>query len=165
MEERVLKTDGWLTEENTLTDKSTSFLEFMESSFVLKSTKQKKIVLGAEALEKVTEYKNIFPPGKLPSGVPSRINERELERKFQWFFATYPEFADWDLIHKAAKNYVEEYRPVAFFKMRNSGYFVQKTDMITKQVTSDLATYCEMVRDMSEEEATEEYIAPQHRVV
>lgn len=153
MELRILKTDGWITEDNKLTDKAQNFLANIESTFMIKSKKQKKAVLGPEATEMIAQYREMFPKGNLPSGVPGRVHVRELETKFAWFFTNYN--YDWETVLEATKRYIEEYEPKSYMYMKNSAFFISKQDT-NKVITSLLATYCDKILE-GEDNVAEEF--------
>lgn len=155
MELRILKTDGWITEDNKLTDKAHNFLNNIETTFMIKGKKQKKAVLGPEASELIAQYREMFPKGNLPSGVPGRVHVRELETKFAWFFTNYN--YDWETVLAATKKYIEEYEPKNFMYMKNSAFFISKQDT-SKVITSVLATYCDKILDGDEIEQNIEQI-------
>ena len=100
--------------------------------------------MGKDFLDKINEYRNIFPAGKLPSGKPARVNVRSLETNFRWFFEEYSH--DWDTIIKATKMYVNQYEENDFNYMMTSQYFIAKQDK-HKVKTSTLADYCDMIID------------------
>jgi len=100
--------------------------------------------MGKKFATKLNEYREIFPAGKLPSGKPARVNVRTLENSFRWFFETY-DFS-WDEIIDATRMYVNEYRDAQYMYMKTSQYFVAKEDK-NKVKSSDLADYCDMIRD------------------
>lgn len=90
----------------------------------------------------IDEYREIFPKGMLPSGVPSRINRKNLTEAFKWFFKTYD--YSWDIILKATKAYVEYFEKTDYKFMQNSQYFIRKVNS-DKTVNSTLATYCDLI--------------------
>lgn len=151
MELRILKTDGWITEDNKLSEKATNLLEEIESTFTIKNNKQKKVLLGPESIQYIAEYRTLFPPGTLPSGVPSRVNVKELEKKFVWFFNNYN--FSWETIIEATKRYVQHYEEKGYKFMQNSSYFISKQDN-NKVLTSGLSTWCDQVLEeaVSEEQ-------------
>ena len=100
--------------------------------------------MGKDFLDKLKEYREIFPAGKLPSGKPARVNIRTLESSFRWFFDMFE--PTWDEIIKATKMYVNEYEAKDYMYMKTSQYFISKTDK-NKVKTSDLMDYIDMVRD------------------
>lgn len=102
-------------------------------------------VLGENFLEKLKEYRELFPVGKFPSGEVARQTVQELKDKFVWFFKTYPEFS-WDLVLDATQYYLIQKQLTAFQYTMTSSYFVKKMD-VHKNVTSKLADYCQMIQD------------------
>ena len=103
---------------------------------------RKKVAAFTEKdLENIAAYRELFPKGMLPSGQPSRVTVKELEKKFQWFFTNYS--YEWEVILKATEHYIETYRQEGFKYMKTSGYFISKTDKGV--TTSTLANYCDMM--------------------
>lgn len=92
--------------------------------------------------DNVDFYRELFPKGHLPSGVPARQNKKSLENAFKWFFKNYD--YSWDVVIKATIHYVSYYEKSDYKYMRNSQYFIRKTNP-DKTVDSELATYCEII--------------------
>lgn len=118
---------------STLTAKSVLFLNQIDTLSGKKAVKishkadtplQK---MGEGYLDKITEYRELFPPGMLPSGVSSRKPIPELEKKFFKFFTIFPDYS-WDNIISATKKYVEHYAAEDYKYMKNSAYFISKED-------------------------------------
>lgn len=149
MELRILKTDSWVTDKNELTDKAKHLLEEMDAFYGTKVKKHRRLSLGADALQYINRYREMFPKGELPSGVPARVNYKELEKKFTWFFNTYT--FDWETVLKATHNYIELYEGRGYQYMQNSSYFISRQDH-QKNITSTLATFCDQVIEESIEE-------------
>ena len=95
-------------------------------------------------IEIIKKYREVFPKGRLPSGVPARNNVKILTENFRWFFGEYD--YSWNEIIKATKMYVNEYRDNQYMYMQNSQYFISKQDK-HKVKTSKLSDYCDMIRD------------------
>lgn len=142
MELRILKTDGWITEDNRLTQQAMELVEEIESTYSIKTKTIRKKILGPDALEYITQYRELFPKGILPSGSPSRVNIKELEKKFTWFFNNY-EFS-WEVILAATKAYIEKYEANGYKFMQNSTFFISKQDN-SKIITSALANHCDQL--------------------
>ena len=136
-----LKANDWVTQDLVLTAKSLIFIEEINSFF--KKTKKKTIsaLMGDSYMERISLYLEIFPNKKLNSGKPARVNAKNLEAPFKWFFETYD--YDWETILQATEKYVSEYELKRFEYMRNSQYFIRKQNL-DKSFESDLATYCEL---------------------
>ena len=114
------------------------------NSFFRKSKKKtSRALMGDEFSEKIVEYINIFPNKKLSSGKYARVNPKNLESTFRWFFETYD--YDWETIISATEKYVDEYSLKNYEFMRTAQYFVRKQD-VDKTFNSDLATYCELLK-------------------
>ena len=101
-------------------------------------------LLGKGYLDMLKLYRSAFPAGKLPSGKPARQNLKTLENCFRWFFETYD--YTWDEVAQATLMYVSEYEDKEYMYMKTSQYFVCKQDK-HKVKHSELADYCDMVRD------------------
>lgn len=155
MELRILKTDGWVTEEGCLTTQALSLLETIESSFQVKSKKQKKLVLGEDSAEYIAQYRELFPKGMLPSGVPGRVHVRELSTKFTWFFNNYN--YTWETILEVTRRYVESYEAANYNYMKNSSYFISKQDK-DKGLMSELANRIDQYLEGDEQEQIESTI-------
>lgn len=151
LELRKLQLDGWVNENSELTEKSIIFVSELENTFKKPSKKVKspKELMGENYLDKIQEYNEIFPKGKLNSGKLARVNVKTLENSFKWFFENY-EYS-WETIIKATRRYVEEYSRNNYEYMRTSQYFIRKQN-VDKTFDSDLATYCDMINDGFEEE-------------
>ena len=101
-------------------------------------------LLGEGYVEMLKVYREAFPAGKLPSGKPGRQNVKTLENAFRWFFDTYD--YTWEEVAHATVMYINEYKQKDYMYMKTSQYFICKTDKY-KVKHSELADYCDMVRD------------------
>ena len=128
----------------TITKEGKSIIRKYNNYFIKAKKKTNIQLMGKDFAQKLEEYRNIFPAGRLPSGKPGRQNVRSLETAFRWFFENY-EFT-WDEIMKASRMYVNEFEDIQFLYMKNSQYFVSKQDK-HKVKQSDLADYCDMIKD------------------
>tara|TARA_R110000824_G_scaffold14820_1_gene62691 strand:- start:297 stop:1013 length:717 start_codon:yes stop_codon:yes gene_type:complete len=138
-----------MLKENKLTVKGKGVINRFENYFVKAKKKTSIQLMGKEFSKKLNQYRGIFPAGKLPSGKPARVNVRTLENSFRWFFETY-DFS-WDEIIAATSMYVNEYRDAQYMYMKTSQYYIAKEDK-NKVKSSDLADYCDMIRDGVEPE-------------
>ena len=138
----------YINQDCMLNDKGIKLIEGMESIF--KPIKQLKTLelLGPDYKERIEEFLDIFPTGKLPNGKYARTNKKTIEENFKWFFQEYQ--YDWDLVIKATQKYVDEYRMDNYKFMRTAMYFIKK--LIDGTVQSELATYCEAILNGDEEE-------------
>ncbi len=127
-----------------ITHAGTKIVKALDSYFNIKSNKTAKALMGDFHESFIIKYREMFPAGKLPSGVPSRNNVKILTENFRWFFDEYD--YTWAEILKATKMYINEYQKENFLYMQNSQYFVSKQDK-HKVKTSKLADYCDMIRD------------------
>jgi hypothetical protein len=142
LECKRLQQDQWLDKNLQLTSKSLIFMEEINGFF--KRTKKKTLrdLMGDSFLEKIQEYVEIFPNRKLNSGKYARVNAKNLEGAFKWFFENYD--YDWETILKATEKYVDEYSVRNYEYMRNSQYFIRRQNL-DKSFESDLATYCQLL--------------------
>ena len=101
-------------------------------------------LLGKEYAEMLKMYRKAFPAGKLPSGKPGRQNVKTLENAFRWFFETYD--YTWEEVVHATIMYINEYKNKDYMYMKTSQYFICKSDK-NKVKHSELADYCDMIRD------------------
>ena len=144
-ERLIAQAHGYIDESGKLTNKATPILEEFET-FLAKTKKSvTKATLGEDFAEKVNEYREIFPKGKLPSGELARQSVKELQDKFVWFFKTFPEY-DWDVILDATEYYVATFAKKNYMYMVTSSYFIKKT-LPTKESRSKLADYCQEILD------------------
>lgn len=145
--ERIIAmSKGLLTEEGNLTVLGTTILTEFETYLVKTKRQVASDVLGADLVDKIQEYRELFPKGKLPSGQLARQSVEELKQKFVWFFKTYPEY-DWNLVLDATEYYNAVFKKKGYQFMVTSSYFIKKTNTISKEVTSKLADYCQEILD------------------
>jgi len=144
-----LKRDKGLTENLTLTNKSLIFIEEINSFFKKIKKKTSQDLLGLDFIDKIQEYVEIFPNRKLSSGKYARVNAKNLEVSFKWFFENYN--YDWQTILLATAKYVDEYSVRNYEFMRTAQYFIRKQS-IDKSFESDLATYCDQVNNSFDED-------------
>jgi len=143
-----LKSDNWVTQDLQLTSKSVIFMSEIDSFFKKSKKKTSQDLMGKEFLEKIQEYVEIFPNKKLSSGKYARVNAKNLEGAFRWFFETYD--YSWETILVATEKYVTEYSLKNYEFMRTAQYFIRKQE-IDKTFVSDLATYCEFINTGTDE--------------
>jgi len=129
---------------NEITDEGQKIIAMLDNYFTVHKKKTEKQLLGKSGQLNIDQYRNIFPKGKLPSGVPARNNVKILSENFRWFFSEYN--YTWEEIIKATRMYVNEYQKNNYMYMQNSQYFISKQDK-HKVKTSKLADYCDMIRD------------------
>jgi len=150
LECKRLQSGAWLTEDLQLTDKSIIFTTEIEGYFKKSKKKTSKDLLGHNFMQNIEAYVTIFPNKKLSSGKYARVPPKNLENAFRWFFETYN--YDWETIFLATQKYVNEYESKNYEYMRNSQYFLRKQN-IDKSWDSDLATYCEFLKDNPDEDS------------
>lgn len=154
LEMRALRTLGYLNKSNHVTEKGDVVLVDAQSSLVAKVVK-KTITVDSKMVE---AYRAKWPSGKLPSKQYARVNIKNLETAFKWFFANYS--YDWDTIMKATDRYLDEYEAQGYKFMRTSQYFIRKADN-EKSTNSDLANYCDHVLSGESSDRAGTYIFPE----
>ena len=137
---------GYINAEGNLTNKAAMILNEFEMLHVKTKKKVVSEVLGSDSIERIKEYREIFPAKRLPSGELARQSVQELKDKFVWFFKNYPEY-DWDLILDATDYYNDVFKKKNYMYMVTSSYFIKKTNSQTKEVSSKLADYCQQILD------------------
>ena len=149
LEVTKLKQEGWLEENLQLTSKSIIFTVEIDSYFKKAKKKTTKDLLGDNFTNNIKTYVEIFPNRKLSSGKYARVNPKNLENSFRWFFENYE--YDWDMIFKATKKYIYDYSLKNYEYMRSSQYFIRKQN-IDKTYDSELADYCNMIDNVLDDE-------------
>ena len=144
-----LKEDGWLEENLQLTSKSIIFTVEIDGYFKKAKKKTTKDLLGDNFTNNIKTYVEIFPNRKLSSGKYARINPKNLENSFRWFFENYE--YDWDMIFRATKKYIYDYSLKNYEYMRTSQYFIRKQNT-DKTYDSELADYCNMIDNVLDDE-------------
>lgn len=137
-----LKNGGWLNDKLEITDKSIIFIEEINGYFRKSKKKSAQVLMGTDFIQNITNYNLLFPNKKLPSGSYARVNIKNLEAGFRWFFENYS--YDWEIIFNATKKYVNEYSINGYDYMSTSQYFIRK-QALDKSFESKLANYCEMI--------------------
>ena len=145
---RLIK-DNWLTQDLQLTDKSVIFTTEIDGYFKRSKKKTSTDLLGHNFMQNIEAYVHIFPNKKLSSGKYARVPAKNLESGFRWFFENYD--YDWETIFQATQKYVGEYESKNYEYMRTAQYFLRKQN-VDKSWDSDLATYCEYLKDNPDDE-------------
>ena len=140
LEMRAMIQEGYIDNEGKLTSKGLEILSFNSD---VKNT------LPVDANDNIEKYIVIFPKGKLPSGKAARVNKRNIEEAFKWFFKNYT--YDWDIILRATLYYIETYEKTNYMYMKNSQYFIRKQNT-DKSWDSELANYCEIIINGEDED-------------
>jgi len=133
----------------TITKAGRDIIEKYDAYFKKAKRKTNVHLMGKKYVDLVEEYREIFPAKKLPSGKPARVNVKTLINNFRWFFENYD--YTWDEVIAATHRYVKEYRQNDYLYMQTSQYFISKADQ-SKVKQSQLADYCDMIREGVEEE-------------
>lgn len=146
-EMRRLKSEGYVIydekeEKIVITEKGEALLTEMETLYSKTVESISKQVIGNNYEENIASYNMLFPRGKLPSGKQARVNAKNLEASFKWFFKNFD--YSWEIVLKATELYVNEYRLRNYLYMRTSQYFIRKT-LPDRTSESELANYCEMI--------------------
>ena len=105
------------------------------------TTQNFRNVFETTNLEKFAEdYRNIFPKGVFSGGYMVRGDKHGIRKKLKRFLENYPEYTQ-EQILEATKRYVNEMRLKGYAYMRLAHYFIEKDG------NSELASYCELVKD------------------
>ena len=118
----------------------------------------KRMSLTTNYSEKVVEYQDMWPKGKV--GVHNRRlwnSSKNLEAAFKWFFNNYN--FDWEIVLQATKLYLNQEEDISYPFTRTSKYFIRKADPgMSSQ--SDLADYCELILNggIDEEEEVKHFV-------
>ena len=128
----------------TITAKGKSICVKYNQYFGAAKKRTSNQLLGKGFPEMLKTYREAFPTGKLPSGKPARVNVKTLENAFRWFFETYD--YTWEEVAHATVMYLQEYKEKDYLYMKTSQYFICKQDK-HKVKHSELADYCDMIRD------------------
>lgn len=144
LDHKALLKESYINNNSDVTNEGEKIVTTLNNYFKINKKKTSKQLLGKAGALNISQYRDIFPKGKLPSGVPGRNNVKILTENFRWFFAEYN--YSWEEIIKATKMYVNEFQKNNYMYMQNSQYFISKQDK-HKVKTSKLADYCDMLRD------------------
>ncbi len=137
VELRVLRREGFLTDENEPTKKLAQ-TELFEEIDLPKEDKSMNRLIG--------KYIGMFPPIRLPSGAMARVSVPQAKEQFNSFFEQFD--YSWDTIYKATQNYLNHYREKDWLYMRNSKWFIMKDG------ESQLALECDAVENEVEQHSS-----------
>lgn len=138
LEMRSLTQEGWIIGK-VLQTKAKALINTVEEFFTDKKVKNDKDILQSEWEKRITEYLEIFPKIKLPTGKAARSDRRNVSDCFKWFFSNYK--FTWEEIILATKMYVNDYERRNYKFMRTAQYFIRKQEA-DKKFNSDLADWC-----------------------
>ena len=141
----TLVEEGYLVKKDnlyTMTPQAKLLIVQLDNYFIKAKKKTDSQLMGKNFVDKINNYREIFPAKKLPSGKPARNNVKALGEAFRWFFETYDH--TWEEVHKATRMYVNEYRDADYMYMQTSQYFICKQDK-HRVKHSTLADYCDMI--------------------
>jgi hypothetical protein len=141
----ILVEEGYLVKKDslyTMTPQAKLLIVQLDNYFIKAKKKTDSQLMGKNFVDKINNYREIFPAKKLPSGKPARNNVKALGEAFRWFFETYDH--TWEEVHKATRMYVNEYRDADYMYMQTSQYFICKQDK-HRVKHSTLADYCDMI--------------------
>ena len=144
-----LLNEEWIDSESNLTSKAILLVQELDSFFKVNKKKTSKQILGEDFMKNIEEYLEIFPKFKLPSGKYARSDKKNLENNFRWFFENHQ--YDWNTVLQATTMYVNEYQSQNYKYMRTSQYFIRKLNPAEKTFESELANYCEVYLNGSED--------------
>jgi len=139
-----LKEDDWLKDNLELTSKSIIFIDEINSYFKKSKKKTSLDLMGKDFITNIKAYNQLYPNKKLPSGKYARVNYKNLENPFRWFFETYD--YSWSTILNATGKYVKDFEIRNYEYMRTSQYFIRKQNNNDKSWESELANYCELIQ-------------------
>lgn len=137
LELRHLKQFNYLDRNLNMTIHGVELIKKVEKIF--EQTKSKPATLDKDFID---EYYEMWPKGKLPSGKYARVDKKNLETAFKWFFKTY-EYSR-ETILKATALYLDNYETQGWKFMRTSQYFIRKVEN-DKSISSELADYCNTI--------------------
>jgi len=141
----TLVEEGYLVKKDslyTMTPQAKLLIVQLDNYFIKAKKKTDSQLMGKNFVDKINNYREIFPAKKLPSGKPARNNVKALGEAFRWFFETYDH--TWEEVDKATRMYVNEYRDADYMYMQTSQYFICKQDK-HRVKHSTLADYCDMI--------------------
>jgi hypothetical protein len=135
---RGLQVAGYVSTDGRITNKG---VEVAAKIPVSKKTASKKpaVVITEDS---ITQYLDLFPKGKLPSGKLARSDRKNIKTSFEWFFKNH-EYT-WDVVIRATALYVDEYEKKNYMYMKTSQYFISKMNP-DRTRDSELANYCSSV--------------------
>jgi len=108
----------------SLSQKGEELLKHLDTLIKGKAPKISPPIVVSEGL--ATEYREMWPEIKFPSGKYARTNVKSIIIAFQQFFKEYPAYTDWEIILKATELYLEEYRQNNWKYASTSQYFIAK---------------------------------------
>ena len=145
LDKDILVANGMLIKEGNnyiMSAQANKFCIRLNNYFTKAKKKTDIQLMGKNFVDKINNYREIFPAKKLPSGKLARNNVKALGEAFRWFFETYD--YTWEDVIKATKMYVNEYRDAQYMYMQTSQYFICKQDK-HRVKHSTLADYCDMI--------------------
>jgi len=145
-EAMICQSKGLISEDGKLSERALAILDELDTYIVKTKKKVAADVLGEGFMDKIKEYREIFPAKRLPSGELARQTVNELKDKFVWFFKTYSEFT-WELVLDATDYYVARYAKSDYLYMQTSSYFIKKRTDSSGTFTSKLADTCQQILD------------------
>lgn len=147
VELKRLQNTGYLDDNYKLLSKAYSLL----IKIVKQSKSSDSIKITSDFINK---YNDLFPKGKRKgASILYRSNPKELTERFTWFFKTYPEFTESDVID-ATIRYVKPFNDTMDYTyMQSSKYFIKKEDK-NKTVSSTLADLCYNKEDIDVNDGT-----------
>jgi hypothetical protein len=144
IERAIAQSNGYVDSDNNLTAKALVVLNEFETYLVKRKKKISKEILGDDFADRIKEYLQLFPDGKLPSGQLAKVNTKTLTDKFIKFFDMFPDYNNWPLILEATNYYIYSCSKEDNKFMQTSEYFISKQNL-HKEISSKLADYCQMI--------------------
>lgn len=93
----------------------------------------------------ITQYRNLFPKGKIGTK-PYRSTPKDIKDRLLWFQKTYPEFWNFDLMLEATREYFKYIKSSNSKMIKTAGYFIRKVDE-GKTNQSTLAEFITMIKE------------------
>lgn len=131
-----LRLEGWIDGEFRTTEKFREAGIFGEQNV-------------SELIRNVEIYRQMWPSITLPTGTQARSPNKDLQKRFKWFLENYD--YSWETILKATEMYISHYRDQRYAFMRNSAFFIFKSEGAMKNST--LASWCDrtLIEDKQED--------------
>jgi len=139
---------GWVVNKNELTPKALELVNQLDGFIKKAKKKTDKVTMGDDFESNISKYNQMYPKMKLKTGKYARSAEKNLVDGFRWFFDNYD--YTWEEVLKAVAKYLDDREQHNWDYTTNSQYFIRKQN-IDKSWKSDLADWCQAVRDGSDD--------------
>jgi hypothetical protein len=125
--------------------------KYLDSDYKLTIFAKEIIPIKIGLQDFYSEFNDIFPKKLLPSGRYAKSNIADVKLRLQWFMSTYP-YTQEEILN-ATKKYVEVFEGKNYQFMQTSAYFIRKSEIGKKMMSSALAEWCEMIKSNGEIDA------------